>query len=204
MNLNETVAKAYGIHWEKIKEFADEYGWIDIKDVHPSFWKDSVEWSTHDTHWRPRALEGVEKLFYANGQPIEAQVFTKEEVVANAYIEVVGDVIHAEIKEFIDDNGYVHENKLSFTTADINPKNFDRLDFHFRPKSLRGIDDNNGWTVIYSDFNLPLDENCTYHGYNRNTKTFVKYTSAKRIGILYSEKRITHYMLVEELEEPLF
>ena len=84
----------------------------------------------------------------------------KEQKIKEAYGEYWGIV-----KDFVDENGWIgfHYKDTGFEggvepfgeyeTNDINDVRFD-----WRPKSLQGIENNNGWIRIESETDLPKDE----------------------------------------------
>lgn len=147
---------------------------------------------------------------------------TKEEVIKEAW-----GVLWDNVKSFIDKNGYV-EFPTNAERQDIFWKNGDydyfqtedRLGYNgepvgvqrFRPQSLAGIENNNGWIKIESEEDLPNKEygHCfmilkgyiIYGGFRRYSKdTFYFFNSAGE-GILQSN--ITHYQLIETPKPPIY
>lgn len=88
---------------------------------------------------------------------------TKEAVIISAY------GAHWEImKDYINDSGWCSRKVIGhgvtsgftyedagFTIGDIDIKFGDSGCFDWRPKTLRGIEDNNGWTKVSSQDDLP-------------------------------------------------
>ena len=65
MTKQETIAKAYGEHWETVKDYVDENGWFDFSDdkkrIRYFFHNgENIELNKYLTHWRPKSLAGIE------------------------------------------------------------------------------------------------------------------------------------------------
>lgn len=83
---------------------------------------------------------------------------TKEEKIQEAYGEY-----WEEIKEFINEDGWMfYDNNEDLKQSGINlmvdiRKNISDEDMFIRPKSLQGIENNNGWIKIESESDLPKE-----------------------------------------------
>lgn len=105
---------------------------------------------------------------------------SKQEVIQEAWLEFMSTSDYAELK--IDDNGFCNYQCRRYINSTRWDKLYSRIksggksgrDIIYRPKSLSGIENNNGWTRIESEDDLPkkLGE---YHIINRwgNRSRFV-------------------------------
>jgi len=74
----------------------------------------------------------------------------------------------------------------------------------YLPKSLKGIENNNGWIKIESEADLPKDELGEYDGCCIECDVFIRNIGASKIETLYSKNQITHYKLIEKLLKPIY
>jgi len=80
---------------------------------------------------------------------------TKQEKIQEAYGE------HYDmVKNHIDENGWIDTQTFSFSRKGIDFEQYKKrsntyLGFYNRPKSLQGIENNNGWIKIESEEDLP-------------------------------------------------
>lgn len=115
----------------------------------------------------------------------------KEEAIKKAYGE-----LYESHKDRIDEDGYICFQFMPYAfhndNFDINNISFDAKSY--RPKSLRGIDDNNGWLPVTEEI-----QNGSYEWYNFNNGDW-------DLGDLpYDfEKRFTHYKPLELSQPPIF
>ena len=72
----------------------------------------------------------------------------------------------------------------------------------FRPKSLQGIEDNNGWTKIESDNDLPTLG--YYEVIRRDTGKPERSTLDNDFGSKIAIEMYSHWKKIEEIELPLF
>lgn len=95
--------------------------------------------------------------------------------------------------------------QLGYNSSDIE-EIYDDMDIgSWRPKSLIGIEDNNGWTRIEPDgSNLPTDDLVKYKCYHK-TNGIINYTDfmCENVRVNFFKKVITHYKVKEELK-PLY
>lgn len=80
-------------------------------------------------------------------------------------------------------------------------------DLKRRPKSLQGIEDNNGWIKIESEEDLPKEviecRNCFYNGKNY-IEGVIKKRSPQELSRLKYINEITHYQPIEKLKPPIY
>ena len=110
---------------------------------------------------------------------------TKEEVIKEAYGKY-----WEQVKGFVDENG--------------------RFLKYFRPISLDGIENNNGWIKIESEEDLPkktiyynvlrnrMFQNARYAGNNR------WFTQGRDYPLTTEKSEITHYRIIEIPEPPIY
>lgn len=85
---------------------------------------------------------------------------TKKEVIQEAWVSAVGIERYESIKDELVLDGFLHFQPSSLKDTDT--KVIDGLPF-YRPKSLAGIETNNGWIKIESEADLPKkDIDCFY------------------------------------------
>ena len=103
---------------------------------------------------------------------------SKEEKIQEAYGEY--------FNKDINDNGWCNNHSLRIR---VDALEIDRSRFGWRPKSLQGIENNNGWIKIESEYQYDLLENGEYEWYNINNDKYDK-------GDLWSYGIFTHYKIV--------
>lgn len=142
---------------------------------------------------------------------------TKQEKIQEAY----GEYWEA-VKGYADENGWIIEAEVKesisrFETIGRIPTTFYCIDFeaddneHFqtilRPKTLIGIENNNGWIKIESEDDLPK-ETGTYHFVSRSTGvTLIDYfTHDSKVHNYFFMQRglYSHYQPVQKPEPPIY
>lgn len=130
---------------------------------------------------------------------------TKEEKIKEAW-DFVWDKLNDTSKQCaLKNNGFISgilSNDLnhSFTTfnTDITA---------WRPKSLQGIENNNGWIKIESEADLPKDNGITdYHVFMfTNQYKYIRRTYKKnQVKELWEQEEITHYQRIEKPKPPIY
>ena len=122
---------------------------------------------------------------------------TKQETIKEAYGQYYDDCMP-------DENGWfnVHNAKIKFKNYYL-LENFDEEGNYRRPKSLSGIENNNGWIKIESEADLPREDGF----YNLCNIDKDGYLPAEPLGILitfYNTKTITHYQPIEKPKPPIY
>lgn len=131
---------------------------------------------------------------------------SKQEAIIKAYGEHWGTV-----KDYVDENGnfdkryFFRQKELKYSVFNIDFEHF--ADFTARPKSLQGIENNNGWISIESEKDLPSDEHRDYY-----TGRFIDDVFALNEGIYdchevkfcFQNNYITHYRLIENPPLPIY
>lgn len=77
--------------------------------------------------------------------------------------------------------------------------------YQYRPKSLQGIENNNGWIKIESEADLPTKEVDCHIIYNNNLMTFAVWDNVLKgfyIGIV--KQNPTHYQPIKLPEPPIY
>jgi hypothetical protein len=132
---------------------------------------------------------------------------TKEEVIQQAYGEY-----WEQAKEFVDEKGWFNRGKLKYKDC-LFLFGKDSLLFekyaqdYFRPKSLQGIEHNNGWIKIESEKDLP-EENGTYF---THSKTYYKpffrvdvFCGRLRNSFQNGTSCFTHYQPIIKTKPPIY
>jgi hypothetical protein len=131
---------------------------------------------------------------------------TKQEKIREAY----GEHFEA-VKDYVDENGWCDLSimPLKWKISEIN--DIDIEDFTwFRPKSLAGIEDNNGWIKIESEDDLPIST-IMYHVVLNGKKSKALYAGKNRWFVNGNDfpktteiHGITHYQPIIETKPPIY
>jgi len=130
---------------------------------------------------------------------------TKEKKIQEAY-----GVHYKFFKHFIDVNGWLdklkigHENLMLIIqlTNEIPCESQINNAHSIRPKSLQGIEENNGWIKIESEADFPKIKG-QYYWFNRNTKLItLQHFNPKYIGNKIT--RFSHYQALQKPETPIY
>lgn len=110
-----------------------------------------------------------------------------------------------QVKSFINDDGWVNRDLLRID----NINNFDvkstynRFD-SVRPKSLQGIENNNGWIKIESEADLPKEEG-SYFIFYKNIITQSSFLFEEQTWQeALKRKEITHYQPITKPNPPIY
>lgn len=83
--------------------------------------------------------------------------------------------------------------------------------FRWRPKSLQGIEDNNGWIRIESEEDLPKDSSTEYHFYDFKAHERIQALQVSLNAVpfsiitnLYSKGLCTHYRPILKHKPPIY
>lgn len=132
---------------------------------------------------------------------------TKQEVIEKAY----GECWNA-VKQWVDENGWFNyataqfHLSLFFGTTDYDEiTDGYNLEYKQRPKSLDGINNNNGWTKIESNDDLPTKQG-KYFGYKDGKISFVTYIENTLSDVRKEEFKedCTHWMLIKAPQGPKY
>ncbi len=124
---------------------------------------------------------------------------TKEELLQSIY---GAEYIHADINGWMK-YGMYHPNDLGFDNDEV-----DRYGdmYLWRPKSLQGIEDNNGWISINSEKDLPNPINGGLWEIIRNGEQyFVELLAENTIRLFkdFQKDGVTHYKIHNKSNPPL-
>ena len=129
---------------------------------------------------------------------------TKQEAIKEAYGEY-----WEQVKVFVDENGWVFfsddENilRLNFQQKDnISTEKTDVESWKWRPKSLQGIENNNGWIKIESEKDLP--EGLGVHFVANLRDVRVHPATSYQVKELYKVNFATHYQPIEKRKPPIY
>lgn len=105
-------------------------------------------------------------------------------------------------KEHIDENGiaiypYFQKHEM---IEDVRP--LDLIGSNFRPKSLRGIENNNGWIKIESEADLP--EYGYYEVIKRNTGEHIRASLNNEFRTTSLAHYYSHYKPIVKIDLPLY
>lgn len=139
---------------------------------------------------------------------------TKQEVIQQAYGEYWKDYGH-----LVDENGAIFQSDLFYPDTEMSAKIGIEIDIivvpekkkwsniKWRPKSLKGIENNNGWILIWEK-RLPFS-NVACHFVSKEiiyTGIFVFQTRKfiDNTGKAHSINDVTHYQLIENPKPPIY
>jgi len=125
---------------------------------------------------------------------------TKEEKIKEAWGKN-----YEEFKEHIDENGwaiYPHFQKHEMIES-VRPLEFQENGSCWRPKSLQGIENNNGWIKIESEEDLPKNSGHYLIMVNNEVKIdlWVNYQNKFE---LWNKNSVTHYQPIEKPKPPIY
>ena len=121
----------------------------------------------------------------------------KQEAIKNAYWEYWENV-----KDYVDNDGWINNSIPKFTFGQL--KNLDleyKNDIFFRPKSLKGIENNTGWIKIESEDDLPK-ESFNYWIFQSDLRAVTMkdfYDNKKYYGV-----KATHYQPIVKPKPPIY
>lgn len=124
---------------------------------------------------------------------------TKEEKIKEAWGENWSKISKENQKKALKNNGFVSQYFEDLLTIDKRERKL----FEIRPKSLQGIETNNGWVKIESEDDLPK-EKCDLLVYPEFENQFVFhfYNDKKCKEVLMQNH--THYQPIEKPKPPIY
>ena len=126
----------------------------------------------------------------------------KQEAIKKAYSEY-----WEKVKDYVDNDGYIDNSIPKFTFGQV--KNLDleyKNDVFFRPKSLQGIENNNGWIKVESEADLPKNDDDYWVMTSIKDDEVQQLSNLIVIRCLNLEKniKITHYKPIEKPKSPIY
>jgi len=127
---------------------------------------------------------------------------TKQEKIQEAYGEWF-----EEMKPWIDEDGWFNKNAFYQKKFGFNYEQIDILFSHYQdfmiPKSIFRLKDNNGWTKIESENDLPTDKT-TQYSTCKDKKVFQSTINCGTVKHWFNIGKITHYQPIQKPREPLY
>jgi hypothetical protein len=131
---------------------------------------------------------------------------TKQEKIQEAYGEWF-----EEMKPWIDEDGWFNKNAFYQKKFGFNYEKIDILFSHLGdfmiPKSILGITNNNGWTVLNSEDDLPKETD-TYWFVSRITGKIMKdyFTADSKVSSFHNcqVKLYSYYQRIEKPQPPIY
>lgn len=133
---------------------------------------------------------------------------TKEEVIKESWGIHLDKMDKRGQEQALEDNGYCHKNYVN-SEIDFEIESLPFPDNEFiRPKSLKGIENNNGWIKIESEADLPKEEK-DYWVVDSDGEVFIcffdtDYKAFKGYFHYDQNGKITHYQPIEKPKPPLY
>lgn len=126
---------------------------------------------------------------------------TKQKIIQEAYVNCWED-----FKNYVDENGFVNcvkNRKLSL----IPYFEISEIEFNgnlVRPKSLQGIEDNNGWIKIESENDLPKKRGSFWTFVEGKEVVMNTFNTFDNMEFTFDNGKITHYQQLIKPNEPLY
>lgn len=141
----------------------------------------------------------------------------KQKAIRLAYVNLIGEEKYNQIKNKIDENGVCSEMDLELIFGDVFIFDVEEVDAFengydyavnsWRPKSLQGIETNNGWIKIESEKDLP-SEDCDYWcGKMFENGKFYQLSEKRNkqeIAERFKTNVITHYQPIVKPLKPIY
>lgn len=130
--------------------------------------------------------------------------------IREAWIAEIGEEKYESLNRNIDCDGWgiyphIQCHEVNYTDSDWESKD----SLHIRPKSLQGIETNNGWHRPENDLDIPESETGLYESgfLNSETGEWIKHkfedTKAQITNGIFS-KCVTHYRPIKKHQPPLY
>ena len=128
---------------------------------------------------------------------------TKQEAIKQAYGEH-WDVV----KDYVDKNGWVGQYSAPIDISKLIECDLSDIGYYWRPISLQGIEDNNGWIKIESEKDLPKDNiECHFIIKENNKVTQIGryHVGAKsfNVGTIWFNE-VAHYQPIAKPKPPIY
>lgn len=117
---------------------------------------------------------------------------TKEEIIREAYGEH-----YDKFKDSIDENGWTEDTIYYFLVCEWHPDKWGKA----RPKSLEGIENNNGWKRIESEEDLPNEDGLYFAVVTEEIEVLFYHKPSHNQFWL---ENITHYQPIVKPKHPIF
>jgi hypothetical protein len=141
---------------------------------------------------------------------------SKEEKIKQAWINIVGEKNYNFIKQFLSENGFTNRGKYHWLINNFS-KEYIKDNFYvtieidndklFRPKSLQGIENNNGWIKIESESDLPSEDiDCHFITHNKEIfkGEYIKSIDNFKSGSELYNGRVSHYQPITKPQPPIY
>lgn len=123
-------------------------------------------------------------------------MITKEDAIKEAY-KLIGIDWELKSSSRLHVNGWIHRSESKL----INFDNWDTRGSWYRPKSLNGLENNNGWIKIESELDLPK---ITGHYWSYNGKEVLDDYFEYNNYWLKRWKFVTYYQPITKPEPPIY
>lgn len=126
---------------------------------------------------------------------------TKQEIIKQAYGKY-----YPQLERCLDENGWSNNwnHFISVESRIFQPEEIEKNGKCWRPKSLQGIEDNNGWIKIESEEDLPKNKGyflCLYEDGDVIPHHFSINSDFDRVLFL---EEFTHYKKIEQQKPPIY
>ena len=125
----------------------------------------------------------------------------KQEAIKKAYGEYL-----EEVRRCIDEKGWCSFNLKKYFKEDLIDSKVYRDKLLYRPKSLQGIENNNGWIKVESEADLPKNDDDYWVMTSIKDDEVQQLSNLIVIRCLNLEKniKITHYKPIEKPKSPIY
>ena len=131
---------------------------------------------------------------------------TKQEKIKEAWGECWNKLPNEAQEKAFKNNGFVDQDYEDLLTIDKRERKL----FEIRPKSLQGIENNNGWIKIESEEDLPKEKgeywivNTIYKKPIMQMRAYTDCVFSEKRNKKFWLKYVTHYQLIEKPELPIY
>lgn len=126
---------------------------------------------------------------------------TKQEIIKQAY----GNY-YPQLERCLDENGWSNNwnHFISVESRIFQPEEIEKNGKCWRPKSLQGLEDNNGWIKIENEEDLPKVDGINCWIITENNKQIRQRWFNKFWNEYEGEGKVTHYQPIEQPKPPIY
>lgn len=132
---------------------------------------------------------------------------TKQEFIKQEWLKFIGIQIYDSLKlsNELSDDGWREVNYLPFDyEKKYDVLKFNKTRFAIRPKSLAGIENNNGWVQIKSSLDLPLEDCNVWVLFTNGQMDSQRYLHEYKNFSTHHYRHVTHYKVIEQPKPPIY
>lgn len=128
---------------------------------------------------------------------------SKQQKIKEAYVDAWIIIDFSIQEKILENNGFTYEINESWLQNKMGVE-LELKDKYCRPKSLQGIENNNGWIKIESENDLPKEEGNYMIFHNQDNMQTSETFSKNIVHKLFKYNSITHYQPIEKPKPPIY